>query len=88
MLLGNSVQDYAGIPENPLARLLRFELGNPLRDHSYGFVEGDGTAFVSVFDPTVNSGESFSVHRTTSVTGMSESSDIGGIDHLDSRAAC
>jgi hypothetical protein len=33
------------------------------RDQLGGLVEGDGTTFVSVFDPAVNSGQSFSVHR-------------------------
>jgi hypothetical protein len=40
----------------PLARILRIELGNPLRDQLPDLIEGDGTAFVSVLDPTVNSG--------------------------------
>ena len=43
--------------------LLRIELGNPLRDQLKDLFEGDGAAFVSVFDPTVNSGERFGVHR-------------------------
>lgn len=49
--------------QNPLARLLRIELGNPLRDQLPDFFEGDGTAFANVSDPTVNSGKSFGGHR-------------------------
>ena len=52
-----------GSLQNPLARILRIEFGNLLRDQLPDFLEEDGTAFANVFDPTVNSGQSFGVHR-------------------------
>jgi len=58
-----NVQIYKGVSGELfgelLVRLLRFELGNPLRDHLRGLVKGNGASFASVLDPTANIGDRY-----------------------------
>jgi hypothetical protein len=56
------VQERLGFLQNPLARLFRFELGNPPWSHLADIIYGDRAAFVGVLDAAINRRQSFGIH--------------------------
>jgi hypothetical protein len=74
--LGGAWEIYPGVIENlrkvRLTRRLRFELGNPLRNHPPGLFERNRAARVGILDATVNRRQRLGVHR-----------DLVGYRHLE-----